>query len=232
MKLQYLVLMYSLDHSAVSHQQYPTDNPYDPYQNQTPSNPQANNNYYNHSTPAPQADNYYTRSPPTPHADNYYTQSPPTHADNYYTQSPPLPHADNYYAQSTPAPQADNYYTQAPPAHQADNYFTSTPPAPQQTNYYTPSPPIPQPQDRSYTLGGDGYGNNVLPDPQGQPAYGQYASPINTNVAPVPAPAPGPTSPVRGPRSPRLMSSPYEDNPPVYDSGPSHTAPGGWGSKN
>jgi hypothetical protein len=122
--------------------------------------------------------------------------------------------------------------------------------------YHTPSPPIPSANDRSYTLGGGGYGVSTVPDHTG------YAATSYIQPQPEPSmPSPGygaayvpsvarttspehytPASPIRGPRSPpprNMVSSPmeYDDEPPQYQEaggsngsgGPLHP-PGGWNS--
>jgi len=95
--------------------------------------------------------------------------------------------------------------------------------------------------DRSYTLGGDSYGANILPpvhenDQSHGSSYFPYPgdgyaekpspAPINTDVA-----AQQTQSPVKGPRSPRSpVYRPADDSPPSYESGPSQP-PGAWGAK-
>ncbi|KAI0053432.1 pali-domain-containing protein [Auriscalpium vulgare] len=86
---------------------------------------------------------------------------------------------------------------------------------------------------RSYTLGGGGYGDNIVPDlhePEPSPAASSFL-PYPGSEPPTPQPSGGlqhstsrvsPTSP----RGPRPISSPiYDDSPPLYDEGLSHTAP-------
>ena len=113
------------------------------------------------------------------------------------------------------------------------------------TNPYRTTP------ERNYTLGGGGYGANVVPAldyGRGSPAptattsiYSSASAPhaINTSVSPPPMPQPA--SP-RGPRDPTpsmptaLTQSPiheepqYPDAPPMYDAATSQP-PGQWGAK-
>ncbi|KAI0801141.1 SUR7/PalI family-domain-containing protein [Fomes fomentarius] len=113
--------------------------------------------------------------------------------------------------------------------------------------------------DRAYTLGGGGYGDNVVPALD--PSYPQYGNrspaptasvyttssttpsvappPINTNTRVASPPGmPQPTSP-RGPRNPTasipapVVESPvedYSDSPPMYDAATAQP-PGRWGAK-
>ncbi|KAF8899128.1 SUR7/PalI family-domain-containing protein [Infundibulicybe gibba] len=108
------------------------------------------------------------------------------------------------------------------------------------TNNYSAQATPPQVQhDRSYTLGGDGYGANSVPPLQEEPssyfpypgdAHGSPAQ-INTNVAYV---SPPQTSPVKGPRSQPQQSQQShhdydrEEAPPGYDAGTSNIT-GAWG---
>lgn len=102
----------------------------------------------------------------------------------------------------------------------------------QTTNYYNQAPGH---QDRSYTLGGDGYGSNSVPPlPEHQsmnsaylPYPGQTHSspePINTNLSPMP---PSQTSPIKGPRP---QPGQLDDAPPGYDAG-SGNVTGAWGKQ-
>ncbi|KDQ31257.1 hypothetical protein PLEOSDRAFT_1063170 [Pleurotus ostreatus PC15] len=147
--------------------------------------------------------------------------------------------------------------TSPPPNIAANPYLggnvTSSPIAEEPTSYYnphSPTPPIQHPTpDRSYTLGGDGYGQNTVPalnDQYGSSynyAYGGHStgspahtpSPavaaLNTAVAAAAMPHSGSTSPVRGPRAqPSIAQAQYDDAPPGYDAGPS--APTGQWGKN
>lgn len=115
--------------------------------------------------------------------------------------------------------------------------------APANTNPYRATP------ERNYTLGGGGYGANVVPAldqhrASPAPSSSVYSSttvttyPINTSVSP---PMPQPASP-RGPREPTtsmaqpLVASPvqeelhYNEAPPVYDAATAQP-PGQWGAK-
>nr|VWO96725.1 Rim9 protein [Ganoderma boninense] len=112
------------------------------------------------------------------------------------------------------------------------------------TNPYRATP------ERNYTLGGGGYGANVVPaldQNRASPApsssvYSATTStmyPINTSVSPPPMPQPA--SP-RGPREPAtttsqpLVSSPVQEQPPYNEAPPMYDAataqpPGQWGAK-
>ena len=107
------------------------------------------------------------------------------------------------------------------------------------------------PPERSYTLGGDGYGSNTIPDPSGHAGlYSTAPYPSHTSPAPIspvshsPSPAPintaaagagpsqsqSPTNP-KGPRPPAPAEQPiYEDSPPMYDAATAQP-PGQWGAK-
>lgn len=118
-----------------------------------------------------------------------------------------------------------------PPASSATNYGAMPNPY-----YSSASPPPPQPnqRDRSYTLGGDGYGGSTVPPLQeyntsygyGAPALTHSPPPINTNVGY--AQSPQQTSPVKGPRA---QPAPiHEDSPPGYETGTSGVT-GNWGKR-
>ncbi|EJF66811.1 pali-domain-containing protein [Dichomitus squalens LYAD-421 SS1] len=127
---------------------------------------------------------------------------------------------------------------------------TSTPPpanaaAVAGTNPYRTTP------ERNYTLGGGGYGANVVPAldyGRGSPAptattsvYSSGSAPHTINTSISPPPMPQPASP-RGPRDPTpsmhqaVTQSPiheepqYPDAPPMYDAATSQP-PGQWGAK-
>ncbi|KAF4604785.1 hypothetical protein EYR40_003567 [Pleurotus pulmonarius] len=147
--------------------------------------------------------------------------------------------------------------TSLPPNIAANPYLggnvTSSPIAEEPTSYYnphSPTPPIQHPTpDRSYTLGGDGYGQNTVPplndqygssynyayggQSAGSPAHtpSPAVAALNTAVAAAAMPHSGSTSPVRGPRAqPTIAQTQYDDAPPGYDAGPS--APTGQWGKN
>ncbi|KAH9858069.1 SUR7/PalI family-domain-containing protein [Lenzites betulinus] len=165
------------------------------------------------------------------------------------------PPADPFAAQP-PMPQrtfnADTYNATA--------YMPTSSPPPSggpDTNPYRPQnsyvPPL-APPERNYTLGGGGYGSNVVPaagvssyPPYGGPspapsapstysastAYSSVPAPINTAVG---GALSQPTSP-RGPRAPNpgmpapIVESPvHEDAPPMYDAATAQPA-GQWGAK-
>ncbi|KAH7914749.1 pali-domain-containing protein [Hygrophoropsis aurantiaca] len=179
---------------------------------------------------------------------------------------PPLPQESvpNSYHHDPYGPQAyghaaggTSYNNAAPQQYSGYDAYSSQPESHYQDASYNPSPynaasAIPSnqspyanpytshPQDRSYTLGGGGYGDSFVPPPQNADLYyaNQYQGsssrtpPLNTNVAAVPSNP----SPMKGPRGPRtsMIASPppstYSEVPPTYESGPSG-APGRWGTK-
>jgi hypothetical protein len=113
--------------------------------------------------------------------------------------------------------------------------YSSTP-----NPYYGSSSPAPlqHPQpERSYTLGGDGYGASAVPPlAEHNTTYYHYggeptatsAPPIDTNVGTVPVVR---TSPVKGPRSQLVvLEPPHEDLPPGYEPGSSDVV-GQWGKR-
>ncbi|KAI0028127.1 SUR7/PalI family-domain-containing protein [Vararia minispora EC-137] len=75
------------------------------------------------------------------------------------------------------------------------------------------------PPQRHYTLGGGGYGDNVVPNLHDDHSTG----------VPLPYPSANATSPM-GPRSQPVPEPHYEDQPPVYDDGAA-LPPGVWGAK-
>lgn len=102
------------------------------------------------------------------------------------------------------------------------------------TTYYSAqsTPPAPAHQERSYTLGGDGYGANSVPplpehDNSYFPSQGSVPTSINTNTGYVMPPQ---TSPVKGPRAQNQLSvrNDMDESPPVYDAGTSNVQ-GAWG---
>ncbi|KAL4070740.1 pali-domain-containing protein [Scleroderma citrinum] len=186
-----------------------------------------------------------TASVPPPTAlSPVYEPSP----SNYYNQDP---YGTQTYGHATGGNSYSSYYnpydTQAQthytgPSHNSDPYnadYVTSHDLYAATGAHQP--------ERSYTLGGDGYGANTVPSLQtNDPYYGRYQSPapimpqstsspplVDTNVMRT---SPTAVSPVRGPRGPRTSivlsppSLPYSDNPPDYESGPSG-APGQWGTK-
>ncbi|KAI5122359.1 hypothetical protein M0805_004117 [Coniferiporia weirii] len=163
-----------------------------------------------------------------PMASPYTTATPsPVHST-----SPPLRQASQhaqYYAQGQGQGQ-----NMSPASAYSDAYG-----AQQQQQLHQP--------ERSYTLGGGGYGANVVPDHSASTAYGVGA----TRGSPPPALMPGAGTAAAGgsydayaeksasqPREPQpqqsqAQSQQYDDSPPVYEPGPGgpsvHVAE--WGSK-
>ncbi|KZT74973.1 pali-domain-containing protein [Daedalea quercina L-15889] len=155
-------------------------------------------------------------------------------------QQYPTNYSDTAYA--APQPQTFN-----PDSYNAAGYIhgampsASSPPLAGSTNpyYNSRSPPIPQ-QDRSYTLGGDGYNaahDTAYYDPYAANAVGSRhhtpsPSPLNTNVPqghPVRSPTHLSQSPVGMPEAHGHGAS-YSDSPPMYDAATAQP-PGMWSTK-
>lgn len=142
------------------------------------------------------------------------------------------------YDVSQAHPQAQSQYNDP---YGIRSYTTSPPPMPSQPQssaYHPAQIADPSVQERNYTLGGVGYGQNTLPplpEHTQEHSYLSYAAPtpqtphINTAV---PAAAERQTSPM-GPRAHRSLSpQQYDDTPPPgYEAGPA-VIPGGWSGKN
>ena len=143
------------------------------------------------------------------------THTPPpqqAYADPYYSQG----NTNNAYAFST----GDNAY-----GSNQYGYGTAA---------YSNTAPRHDEQDRSYTLGGGGYGHNVVPDHSSSPqpatsgttgGGAAYSSPYGTPGLST-SPPPMPASLAAGPRSPTHANSgqtarqeSYEDSPPGYEPG-------------
>jgi hypothetical protein len=209
-----------------------------PPANAPPPVPSANTQYLAASGPQYGQDRYLNATPvnqyghtaggTTYHSAASHSQYPSTYSqyDRRDTHSPP---------QQQPNVYADPYGG----GGLASPYETQ----PQQTIYNPQAYYANQParsQDRSYTLGGDGYGGNRLPpltETTHSAAYTPYPGdshpamssppPINTNVIAGQLT----TSPIKGPRSPRDTGyQRFDDNPPGYDSGPSNVQ-GNWGKR-
>ncbi|KAI0698402.1 SUR7/PalI family-domain-containing protein [Cerioporus squamosus] len=174
-----------------------------------------------------------------------------SHQDPYQQQQDYTNLTDPFAAQPTQAAfNADTYNSSAYMYGQ-----TSPPPSGgSNTNPYRPAQAS-YPPERSYTLGGGGYGDNVVPALNSYPPYSSgspapsasvyttssapsAAAPPHINTSISPPPMPQPTSP-RGPRDPTptmpapLMESPHEeyaDSPPMYDAATAQP-PGQWGAK-
>ncbi|CAL1694025.1 unnamed protein product [Somion occarium] len=163
------------------------------------------------------------------------------------------------YGQANPVVNTETYNSTgymggmtSPHAQSPSSAYPANPqsPPPQNASYYTPQRQNTYPE-RSYTLGGDGYGSNVIPN-HTQGEYDPYSAyyPQQTSTPPMPAPTPpsintdvqrsgGVASSPRGPRPPSgTMTLPtgipeqpqYEDSPPMYDAATSQP-PGAWGTK-
>ncbi|KAM6498635.1 SUR7/PalI family domain containing protein [Amanita muscaria] len=161
----------------------------------------------------PPVDSYYNNDPSYGHGQQAsgYSAVPIHHqqpsGNSNYSQQYTDPYARHVQHQAS-------YHSYQPsnasynPQVQADN----------QATYHSPIT-----QQRSYTLGGDGYGSP--PPPQHQQSGSAYQSPIiapiNTNVGYASPTSMSPT----GPRPQPSSSSPHlEDAPPSYDDGNGHWA--------
>lgn len=121
-------------------------------------------------------------------------------------------------------------YTQYDPyAGQADPYAAQTTPQgynSHATSYYTPTATPAAVPDRSYTLGGDGYGQNSVPPLQERspsvPAMPDH--PTTAGYVPYSTGSPAPSMPKGGPSH----SPQYDDSPPGYDPG-TGAVQGAWG---
>ncbi|KIM47550.1 hypothetical protein M413DRAFT_439214 [Hebeloma cylindrosporum] len=165
---------------------------------------------------------------------SYHTASSHEQQPSGYTQYDPYSSPQNTrYAEPSYNPETyNNTAAMNPTMPSATNYASMPNP------YYgssSPPPPQPTPHDRSYTLGGDGYGGSSVPPLQehntpygyGAPAHTQSPPPIDTNVGYVQSP-PQHTSPVKGPRA---QPAPiHEDAPPGYETGTSGVT-GNWGKR-
>ncbi|KAG7452213.1 pali-domain-containing protein [Guyanagaster necrorhizus] len=196
-----------------------------------PSSPTHNppvNNQYLSTHPQQHPDRY--GSPVTLGGTTYHSPAAHQQYPSAYSQY------DAYDAASSQVhPQAQQQYSDP---YGIRNYTTSPPPMSSQPHYY-PAPVAVPAQERNYTLGGDGYGQNSLPplpEHTQEHSYLSYAEPnpqmpshINTVV---PAAAERQTSPM-GPRAHMSTSSQqYDDSPPPgYEAG-SALIPGGWSGKN
>ncbi|KAG7099727.1 hypothetical protein E1B28_001544 [Marasmius oreades] len=215
---------------------------------QQPTSNRAVDEYYNPSA-APA-----TSYPPEPRrqgsahsyaTSNYFPPQPPV-------ASPPLPNPNNQYLAAGPrtttpgreyghATGGSTYYSahdQHPSSYsqydayggQPDPYAQATSPAQRgynshATSFYTPATTPGAAPDRTYTLGGDGYGTNSVPPLQER-------SPSVPAIPDHPATAgyiPYSTSP---PPPPNRQQAPpahsYDDNPPGYEAETSGI-PGAWG---
>ena len=179
-------------------------------------------------------------------------QQYPTNYSNQYPeqQQADMFNADTYnntaYMQPGVAAYATDPYSSAA-AYSSTNVYSNNAATGQ---YRQTSPPLAQQPhatvERSYTLGGDGYGSNTVPvlnEPQRDDSYyptypteshlpspysplpSPNASHITTAAAP--ASAAGPSTSLRPPSPDQPM---YEDSPPMYDDATAQP-PGEWSSK-
>jgi len=174
------------------------------------------------NTSSTQPNNQYLTPEPLPNQSYGHGQ----HGTSYYSatshqQYPTSQYPYEGYDSPGPAPSVGpDAYNNAPVGHSENrrpSEYANDP------NTYHSHPPGPE---RSYTLGGNGYGDNVLPplreQPGGDPSYLPYPgdrhqdSPAPTNANQYSSP--GPTTPIRGPRSqPTLSPQQYSDSPPGYE---------------
>ncbi len=188
---------------------------------------------------------------------------PPDHSAVSHQDSYQQNYQQDYRNMADPFAAQPSQTTFSPDAYNASSYMynaqaQSPPPnSGSNTNPYRGTQAYQQ--DRAYTLGGGGYGDNVVPALD--PSYPQYGNrspaptasvyttssttpsaappPINTNIRVASPPGmPQPTSP-RGPRNPTpsmpapVVESPaeeYSDSPPMYDAATAQP-PGRWGAK-
>ncbi|KAH9937340.1 SUR7/PalI family-domain-containing protein [Fomitopsis serialis] len=165
-------------------------------------------------------------------------------ASSYY-QASQQPYSSNYAIPRTGTPYAaPQTQTFSPDTYNSTGYMhgampstSSPPPAGAGNPYYGRSPP-PAQQDRSYTLGGDGYGaaqDTAYYDPYAVNAASHYTTPspapLNTNAQhghPVRSPTQLSQSP--GMPEPHGHEPSYSDSPPMYDAATAQPA-GMWSTK-
>ncbi|KAK7695360.1 hypothetical protein QCA50_002552 [Cerrena zonata] len=177
--------------------------------------------------------------------------SHPQYASTYSTYADP-------FGPANPDPSSFNtdvYNSTAYMNHPASNSRSPPPTTQSPSNAYGGGYQAQPQAQRQYTLGGDGYGSNILPDhssptPQHQQSggfdpYAPYYPPQSTSTPPMPqASSPVgmlavPTSP-SGPRPSSVSTLPmpsnmpqqpqYDDSPPMYDAATAQPA-GQWGTK-
>ncbi|EJC98720.1 pali-domain-containing protein [Fomitiporia mediterranea MF3/22] len=218
-------------HTAASsqHQQYPSAySQYDAYshpQQATAYSTDAYNNQatvgaYGHSTSPP------PRQPSQPYADPYY-----------HSSTPPLPQttATAYGDYSSNAYNSAAYGTSDPYNSSSNAYgnvgaAAATTAAAVGSSYQSPYHQQSQhTQDRSYTLGGGGYGVNTVPEESTSPtAYG--APVVSTSPPPMPtastglgAVGVGRTRSPQGQGLGQTHEGSYDDSPPGYESNAVHS---------
>ena len=120
-------------------------------------------------------------------------------------------------------PSSYSQYDQPEPRAQSPQAYE-----PSKRSYYSSTPNSQQQYERSYTLGGGGYGDSTVPalhadqqhDYMPYPSdaydgYAAYSSPLQVATAVSTAPTAN-TSPIKGPRAQRKSVSQYPENPPDY----------------
>ncbi|KAG6842434.1 hypothetical protein C0991_007564 [Blastosporella zonata] len=221
----------------------------------------GNTGYAPHGQPSSNSRSQYSQSNYAPSSHGPASPPPlPTaylqqYSDPYNNSGPQYGHTaggSSYHTatsshdrQNTNYSNYDPYESQQSAAynpHPYDNYNVapaagpSAGHAPSVSNYYqAQSPPAASSHqnDRSYSLGGGGYGaSSVPPLPEHQTSYFPAQSisspaPIDTSLAYAPA---AQTSPVKGPRAQNSLQVRNEDSPPTYDAGSSGVQ-GTWGKR-
>jgi len=191
------------------------------------------------------AQSQYTPSLHTVSTGNQYLSTAPQQYGPERYGSPPQGYGhttggSSYYSAVSHTQQPTNYSQFDP--YDSQQQRTQTPYNVDQNNSAFASPHVPTPgqHDRTYTLGGggyggDGYGTNTLP-PLPEHSNSFFASPSQVQASPPPITtnighaSPPPTSPLRGPRlQPQLsVRNDMDDSPPVYEAGSSNIQ-GAWG---
>ncbi|KAF8641125.1 hypothetical protein AX17_000767 [Amanita inopinata Kibby_2008] len=206
------------------HQAYPsTGYASTPYQSLPPSSPGLGNQYLA-VTPQSYADPYSGATQAYGHA----SQDPSYHSAIHQQQPTAYSQYDDPYASTTAQPQASYHYDSNPARYTTSPPLATTSYPAANTGSYFTSPAAPE-HERSYTLGGDGYGEPSFPSHVQTGAV--YQSPIPTAITTDGAYAsPPPTSPLRGPRPQASASSAlhHEEAPPGYETGTSNIT-GAWG---
>ncbi|KAF9270720.1 pali-domain-containing protein [Marasmius fiardii PR-910] len=214
---------------------------------QQPASNRAVDEYY-HPTGASAAATSYPPGPRRQGSSHSYATSnyPPSQPP---VASPPLSNNNNQYLAAVPrtttpgreyghASGGSTYHSaheQQPSSYsqydmyggQSGAYSQPTPPAQggynsHATSYYTPAGTPGAAPDRSYTLGGDGYGANSVP-PLRERSPSVPAIPDHPSTAGY---VPYSTSPPPG--MPKVAPTAYDDSPPGYESGTSGIQ-GAWG---
>ncbi|KAK1235097.1 hypothetical protein PQX77_001693 [Marasmius sp. AFHP31] len=168
-------------------------------------------------------------------ASSQHVASPPPMPNNQYLAAGQTAGAGRDYGHtaggsayySAHEQQPTSYSQYDPYAGQADPYARPSPQAYNSyaTSYYTPAATPGAGPDRSYTLGGDGYGQNSVPPLQERspsvPTIPDH--PTTAGYVPYSTGSPAPSMPKATSQSPQ-----YDDSPPGYDPG-TGSVQGAWG---